>query len=463
MTQTFTPRDYQRAIWQFIADHERCNVWAGMGTGKSVSTLTALDGLSMTADPFPALILAPLRVASSTWPGEVKKWSHLQGLRLKAATGSEAERSHLVHARGMDIVSINYDKLPWLVDFLGPLWPFRTVIADEATRLKSFRLKQGGVRAQALGKVAHKRVRRWVNLTGTPAPNGLRDLWGQQWFVDEGQRLGRTFSAFENRWFATKRRPGQKFGGEVVPQAHAQEQIEAALADCTITIRAQDYLDLPPLVENTIEVELPPSARRHYRELEREMFTTLAGGHEVEAFNAAALTMKCLQAANGALYIDDQGTWKELHDAKIEALKSVVEEAAGTPVLVAYHFKSDLARLQRAFPHGRALDADPRTVANWNAGRVPVLFAHPASAGHGLNLQDGGNILVFFGLWWNLEEHEQVIERIGPTRQAQSGYNRPVYVHRIVATGTVDELVLARLKTKASVQSLLLEAMKGQR
>jgi SNF2 family DNA or RNA helicase len=173
--------------------------------------------------------------------------------------------------------------------------------------------------------------------------------------------------------------------------------------------------------------------------------------------------MKCLQAANGALYIDDQGTWKELHDAKIEALKSVVEEAAGAPVLVAYHFKSDLARLQRAFPQARRLDSDPRTIADWNAGRTPVLLAHPASAGHGLNLQDGGNIIVFFGLWWNLEEHEQIIERIGPTRQAQSGYNRPVYVHRIVAQGTVDTLVLARLKTKASVQSLLLEAMKGQR
>jgi SNF2 family DNA or RNA helicase len=193
------------------------------------------------------------------------------------------------------------------------------------------------------------------------------------------------------------------------------------------------------------------------------MFTTLAGGHEVEAFNAAAKTMKCLQAANGALYIDDQGTWKDLHDAKIEALKSVVEEAAGAPVLVAYHFKSDLARLQRAFPQGRALGTDPAVVGDWNAGRIPVLFAHPASAGHGLNLQDGGNIIVFFGLWWNLEEHSQIIERIGPTRQAQSGYNRPVFVHRIVSRGTIDELVLQRLATKASVQDILLNAMKGNR
>lgn len=463
MRQIFKPRDYQQAIIQFIADHERCNVWSGMGTGKSVSILTALQGLALVDDPFPALVLAPLRVATSTWPGEVEKWAHLEGLRIRSATGSEAERSHLVHAKNTDVVTINYDKLPWLVDHLGPLWPFRTVIADEATRLKSFRLKQGGVRAQALGKVAHKRVRRWVNLTGTPAPNGLRDLWGQQWFIDEGQRLGRTFGAFENRWFATKRRPGQAFGGEVVPQAHAQEQIEQALADCTITVRAQDYLDLPPLIENVIEVDLPPGARRHYRELEREMFTVLAGGHEVEAFNAAAKTMKCLQAANGALYTDDQGAWKELHDEKLRALESVLEEAGGMPVLVAYHFKSDLARLQHRFPQGRVLDKDPRTIADWNAGKIPVLFAHPASAGHGLNLQDGGNIIVFFGLWWNLEEHEQIIERIGPTRQAQSGYNRPVFVHRIVARGTVDELVLQRLQTKASVQQILLAAMKGQR
>jgi SNF2 family DNA or RNA helicase len=228
-------------------------------------------------------------------------------------------------------------------------------------------------------------------------------------------------------------------------------------------VRAGDYLDLPPLIENTIKVDLPATARRHYRELEREMFTVLAGGDQIEAVNAAARTMKCLQAANGALYTDDKGTWKELHDAKLDALASVVEEAAGTPVLVAYQFKSDLARLQRAFPQGRALDADPRTIEAWNLGRLPLLFVHPQSAGHGLNLQDGGNILAFFGLWWDLETHEQVIERIGPARQAQAGYNRPVYVHRIVARDTVDELVLLRLKTKASVQSILLDAMKGRR
>lgn len=459
----FRPRDYQSAIVQFIAEHERCNVWAGMGTGKSVSTLTALQGLALVDDPFPALILAPLRVASSTWPGEVEKWAHLNGLKMTRCIGDAYERETALMTPA-DIMCVNYDNAEWLVDRMHAtgLYP-RTVIADESTRLKSFRIKQGGKRAQALGKVAHKHVKRWVNLTGTPAPNGVLDLWGQQWFVDSGQRLGRSYSAFQDRWFKIKRAPGQQYGGEISLLPGAQDEIEGRLADCTITVRASDFLDLPPLIENVIEVGLPASAARHYRELEREMFTVLAGGDEVEAFNAAAKTMKCLQAANGALYLDDGVTYKEIHDAKIEALRSVVEEAAGAPVLVAYHFKSDLARLARAFPQGRALGTDPRTIGDWNAGRLPLLFAHPASAGHGLNLQDGGNIIVFFGLWWDLEQHEQFIERIGPTRQAQSGYNRPVFVHRIVARRTVDELVLARLKTKASVQSLLLEAMKGQR
>lgn len=456
----FKARDYQRSIIDFIGQRDRCNIWAGMGTGKSVSALTALDLLTLADDPYPALVLAPLRVAASTWPGEVSKWKHLHGMGLQSWAGTRQFPRHVT----ADIVTVNYDNVAALVDHFGDRWPFKTVIADESTRLKSYRARQGGVRAQALGKVAHKHVRRWINLTGTPCPNGLRDLWGQAWFIDAGQRLGRTFSAFENRWFRSVQVGNSRFATQLVPFDHSQAEIEGRLADCTITVRASDFMDLPPLIENTIAVDLPPIARRHYRDLEREMFTILASGDEVEAVSAAAKTIKCLQAANGALYVGEGSTdWKELHDAKIEALKSVVEEAAGAPVLVAYHFKSDLARMQRALPQGRALDADPRTLEAWNRGDIPVLFAHPASAGHGLSLQDGGNIIVFFGLWWNLEEHEQIIERIGPTRQAQSGYNRPVFVHRIVARGTVDELVLARLQTKASVQSLLLDAMKGQR
>jgi len=456
---SFAPRDYQRAIIRHILNHERCNVWASMGSGKSVSTLTALTGLAMVDDPFPALVLAPLRVASTTWPDEVKKWAHLSGLRIAAWTGTRQFPRGAVP----DIVTVNYDNVAELVEHFGDRWPFKTVIADEATRLKGFRVKQGGKRAQALGRVAHKHVRRWVSLTGTPASNGLLDLWGQQWFIDAGQRLGRSYSSFQDRWFMVKRKPGQQFGGTVLPLPGAEAEIHRLLAECTITVRAQDFLDLPPLVENVIRVELPEKARRQYRELEREMFLALDHGKNVEAFNAASLTIKCLQLANGALYTDEGTDWQEIHDAKIDALRSVVEEANGMPVLVAYHFKSDLARLQKAFPQGRWLDADPRTIREWNAGRIPLLFAHPASAGHGISLQDGGNIIAFFGLWWDLETHSQVIERIGPTRQAQSGHNRSVFVHHIVASGTIDETVLARLKTKASVQDLLLEAMKERR
>lgn len=458
-------RDYQSAIVDFIIEHPRCNVWAGMGVGKTVSVLTALDFYhNVWGEDRPTLVLAPKRVAASTWPAEVRKWPHLRGLDVAVAVGDPATRA-LALKRDAPIVAMNYDNIPWLMDHLkGKPWPFGRVVPDEATRLKSFRLggTAKGIRARQLGAIAHKQVDYWTNLTGTPAPNGLVDAWGQQWFIDAGARLGRSYTSFEERWFAWKRRGGDQFAKDMILLEGAETQIHTLLRDCTITIEARDFLDLPPLIENVVEVELPAAARKHYRELEKELFTRLADGSEVEAFNAASLSMKCLQAANGALYTDDQGNWTEIHDAKLDALDSIVEEAAGMPVLVAYHFKSDLARLQRAFPQGRVLDDKPATIEQWNAGRVPLLFAHPASAGHGLNLQEGGNIIAFFGSWWNLEEHEQIIERIGPTRQAQSGLNRPTYVHRIVARDTVDEAVLLRLKSKASVQSALLQAMKAK-
>ena len=233
------------------------------------------------------------------------------------------------------------------------------------------------------------------------------------------------------------------------------------MRDLCLSLDARDYFDISEPIVNVIRVELPTKARRLYKDMEREMFLALECGTEVEAFNAASKTIKCLQLANGAIYTDDTcSAFAEIHDAKLQALEDVIEEAAGMPVLVAYHFKSDLARLQRAFPKGRALDKDPQTIRDWNAGKIPVLFAHPASAGHGLNLQDGGNILAFFGHWWGLEQFQQIIERIGPTRQAQAGHDRPVFIHHIVAADTVDEIVMARRETKREIQDLLLEAMK---
>lgn len=451
----FTPHGYQHQIIDAIVETPRCAIWADMGMGKTVSTLTALDVLSLTDDDvFPALVLAPLRVARTTWPDEVGKWQHLQGLTVMPIVGSEAER---ILAMGQDaqVYTTNYEQLPWLVERWGEEWPYKTVIADEATKLKGFRLRQGTERAKALGRVAHTKVKRFIALTGTPSPNGLQDLWGQTWFVDRGQRLGRTFDAFKQRWFAS-----HPSGFGIVALPHAQHEIQAALGDVCTTVAARDWFDLrEPIVVN-IEVDLPIKARKHYHEMEREMFTQLETAG-VEALNAAAKTVKCLQIANGAAYTGTgNAEWEDLHDAKLEALASVIEEAAGAPVLVAYHFKSDLARLQHTFRHGRVLDANPKTLHDWNAGRIPLLFAHPASAGHGLNLQDGGHRLVYFSHWWNLEERLQILERLGPTRQKQAGHDRPVYVYNIIARDTVDELVIERVRTKREVQDILLAAMK---
>jgi SNF2 family DNA or RNA helicase len=274
------------------------------------------------------------------------------------------------------------------------------------------------------------------------------------WFIDRGERLGRTYSAFEARWFSK----GWD-GFSVAPLPTAQKEIESRLKDVCLTVTG---LPVDEPIVNNIYVELPSDARETYDEMEKEMFMEIEE-FGVEALNAAAKTMKLLQLANGAAYIDDKQNWRKVHDEKIEALCSVIEEAAGAPVLVAYHFKSDLARLLAAFPKARTLDADPATIREWNEGRIPLLFAHPASAGHGLNLARGGNILAFFSLNWSLENYMQIIERIGPMRQKQEGLDRPVFVHHILARDTVDDMVLERLASKRDVQDILLEAMKRRK
>ncbi|AWD03984.1 DEAD/DEAH box helicase [Klebsiella aerogenes] len=460
MTKAFKPRPYQDLIINHEIDIERCNIWAGMGMGmgmgKTVATLTALEDLFMCgAETQPALVLAPLRVAASTWPDEAVKWGHLRNIEVQPIVGTAKARAAALANCNASVFTINYDNLVWLAEELGGHWPFATIISDESTRLKSFRLRGGGRRAAALGKVAHKHVGRWMNLTGTPAPNGLVDLWGQAWFVDQGQRLGRTYGAFTSRWFNSIQFPGTK----LEPFAHSQDEIQRALADVTISLDAADWFDIKEPIHNVIRVDMPPKARQQYREMEKEMFLEL-NGEGIEAPNAAAKTVKCLQIASGAVYTDDSGNWSELHDAKLQALDSILAEAAGAPVLVAYHWKHDLERLLKAFPRSRHLDQDPQTLRDWNAGKTPVLFAHPASTGHGLNMQDGGNILVFFSHWWALEHYQQIIERIGPTRQIQAGHNRPVFIHHLIAAGTMDEMVMERRNSKRTVQDILLDAMK---
>lgn len=466
----FTPRDYQQAAVAHLLRHPKAGLAAGMGTGKSAVTLTTINRLRLVEDVCPVLILAPKRVCITTWPDEVAKWDDFRHLKISVVVGTEEER-YAALTPGAHLYVMNYENVPWLLKQQATAWPYRMVVADESTKLKAhdavwFKGKPGYKEVMPDGRMvrvppkpglAHmaRITPRWINLSGTPAPNGLQDLWSQTYLLDQGERLGHNITAFRDRWFRRDRT-----GFKYEPLPHAEPEIHAALKDLWLTIKAEDYLDLPPLVENVVRAPLPEPVMRAYRQMQKTFLMHLRDG-TVEAANAAVLSGKLLQAANGAMYHDDQ-TWEEIHAAKIQALEDVIEEAAGAPVLVAYQFKSDLARLQAHFKTARVLDANPQTLLDWNAGRIPVLLAHPASAGHGLNLQDGGCILAFFGLTWNLEHHDQIIERIGPTRQVQAGHPRTVFVHYIVAPGTVDELVMKRIKTKKSVQDIFLEAMKEQ-
>lgn len=454
----FTPRPYQKIMIDHIIKHKRCGLWAGMGMGKTSSVLSALLKINLFEDVFPALVVAPLQVAQSVWPQEAAKWDEFKHLRIQPLVGDEFER-HEALGKPADIYTTNYEQIPWLVQLFGKKWPFKTIIADESTRLKSFRSRQGGKRANEFYKVAWPYCERFINLTGTPAPNGLQDLYGQTMFLDQGERLGRTFTSFEQRWFQ------RSFDGfSIKPLPHAQGEIQGKLADICISIQAKDWFDLKAPIVNILTIELPPKARKIYNEMEKLLFTTIEN-EGFEAFNTAACRVKCMQIAQGALYSNETGTeWKEIHDEKIKALESIIAEAAGMSVLVAYHFRSDLQRLMRAFPAGRHLDKNPQTIKDWNDGNIPILFAHPASAGHGLSLQQGGNILVYFAHSDNLENHQQILERIGPVRQLQSGYDRPVFVHHIVAKNSVEEYaVLPNLQGKGELQDLLMEAMKARR
>ena len=469
MRREFTARPYQTIGARWIAEHERCALWAGMGMGKTITSLNVLDALyNLAGETGPTLILAPLRVARDTWPAEAGKWDHLHGLDVVPITGSAAERRDALRRPGL-VYSINYENLPWLVETLGERWPYRNVIADESTKLKSFRAggykkdgtakrsAHGSVRAQALARFAHTRVRRWVNLTGTPASNGLADLWGQTWFLDAGERLGRTYGAFQERFFRPVRNAEGYF--DWLPAEHTQPLIQRQLADICLTLDPADWFDVEAPIINRVNVTLPAAARAKYREMEREMFTQIEGA-DIEAVSAAAKTTKCLMMASGTAYTGEGKQWVPLHDEKLAALESVVNEANGMPVLVAYQWVPDRERILAAFPKAADL-ATKEGMARFRAGRAPIGVAHPQSLGHGIDgLQDVTNIIAFYSAWWSLEHHDQIIERIGPVRQMQSGHRRPVFIHYITAERTLDELVLERYAGKREVQDLLLDYMR---
>lgn len=448
----FIPRAWQKPMIAFMLNNKRCNVWADMGSGKSAATLTVLQILQMAGSSFfPALVLAPKRVARDVWPTEVHEWDHLANLRLVPIIGDAEARRWALHKEA-DVYTINYENIPWLVEHYGDKWPFKTVIADESTRLKNFRLRQGGSRAAALATVARK-TGRWINLTGTPAPNGLKDLWGQAWFLDYGERLGKTWTAFKERWFDSS-----QYSMEISPKQCAQEQIQKALADITLTIQMKDWVSLKEPISHPVWVEMPPAQMKEYKKLERDLFVALENEIELTALSAAALSTKCLQFAAGAVY-HDGSTWTTVHDSKLDALEDIVEETAGANLLVVYWWRHDVARIQAKFKQARLLKST-QDFADWNAGLVPIGLVNPKSVGHGLNLQHGGNHVVIFSDWWDLELRLQVIERIGPVRQMQSGYDRPVFVHQILTRGTLDEDVLLRHEGKMETQTLLLNAMK---
>ena len=470
----FTPRAPQVPIIDFGLSRRRGNIFASMGTGKTGSTFYIYDALRMLGEVNRCLVIAPKRVAASTWPKERDKFDESFGhLKIAAAIGTPEQRKRAVMSKP-DILTINYDNIEWLIEGYGDNWPFDMVVADESTRLKGLRIAQltsklgneftrgqGSVRAKALSTVAHKRVRHWYNLTGSPAPNGLADLWGQMFFIDAGKRLGTSFTSFKDRWFRTI--PTADGYSAIEPLKHADPEIKALIRDCCVTIDFADYFPIDKPIEQTILVPLPPKAREVYERMEKELFAEIAAGVPIQAFNSGGKLQKCMQIGNGAVY-DAERNWHALHDAKLDALESVIAEASGAPIIVRYTHIPDMERILQRFKRARKLDNNPRTETEWNEGRIPILLTHAASAGHGLNLQDGGNILVDYCTDFNLEHDEQIIERIGPTRQFQSNHPRPVYRYRIVAEDTIEEhSALPCIRSKTSVQDSLKNAMKIRR
>jgi hypothetical protein len=459
-------RPIQQPMVAWAREHKRCQIWAGMGSGKtsSVEYLIALHKLLGTiGSDEPWLVLGPMRVSRDTWPEDLARWEQFEDLRILPLTGTPNERRDKLKSRA-DIYTLSYELAPWLVEHYMEKWPFRHIIADESDRLKSFREKKGGVglthrksgkvgkRAHSLGMIAHNLTEHWINLTGTPCTNGLKDLWGPQWYIDRGAALGRTYSAYLQRWFRTN-----PYSRAIEPMPFSEPQIHAALRDTCITIDPHDYYDLKKPILTRVNVKLPKEARRIYRQLEKELFVDLAEHGEVEVFNQAALTNKCLQLANGAVYTE-YPKWAPIHDEKLEALRSIVSESGASPLLVAYSFKSDVARIKKAFPDAVELST-PQGMAAFRSGGSGMGLAHPKSMGHGIDgLQTVCNKLVRYGHIWNAGETWQMMERIGPMRQMQLGLT-DVWVYEIVAENTLDEDVIDSHTLKGGVMGALLRAM----
>ena len=420
-------------------------IWAWV-EGKTVITLTAIKELIYERfEVCRVLVIAPLRVGRDTWPAEIAKWDHLDGLTYAVAIGTPAERLSALRAKA-DIYIINRENVQWLVEESGIPFDFDMVVIDELSSFKNHQAK----RFRSLMSV-RSRVSRIVGLTGTPSSNGLMDLFAEFKILDFGARLGRYISRYRDRYFLPDKRNAQVvFTYKLRPGA--EEQIYNAISDITISMKAGDYLDLPACIHNEVKVRLSDREQGLYEEFRKQMVLSL-GDEEIDAMNAAALTNKLLQMANGAIY--DAGHYEHhIHDRKLDALEDLIEAANGKPVLVCYWFRHDLARIRKRFDV-RELKTS-QDITDWNGGKIPVAVIHPASAGHGLNLQYGGCTLIWFGLTWSLELYQQTNARLW-----RQGQKEPVVIHHILTEGTMDEQVMAALNRKDETQAALIDAVKA--
>ena len=450
--KTFTPYPHQEAGIDWIIANDACALFWGMGTGKTVTTLTAVDLLLYDyMEEGPWLVIAPKRVAEDTWSKEAAKWAHLQHLKVVKIMGDVKKRkaalATLYNGNRADVYVINRENVVWLVEFFGQHWPFRCVVLDELSSFKSAQAK----RWKALRRV-RGRIRRIIGLTGTPRPNGLEDLWPEIYLLDQGARLGRTLGAFRQKYLTP-----EKMNGHIVysytPREGAEAEVYDSLGDICMSIRKEDVLTLPGQIYEDIELTPPPALLKQYKQFERDaVLEVLDDGGEIMAGTAAALTNKLLQFANGAIY-DMDGQVHELHTIKLDALEELIEEAGGDPVLVMYAYKHDADRIRERIPC-RSLDTS-EDIDDWNAGKIPVALAHPASVGHGLNLQQGGHITIWYGMTWSLELYQQANERLNRPGQTQI-----CRVYHLILKGTHDARVLQALTNKDKGQAAAIEALR---
>ena len=448
----YNPHDYQAYAVDYIETHPIATVFLDMGLGKTSITLTAINNLLFDSfEVHKVLVIAPLRVARDTWTAEVDKWDHLQNLICSVAVGTEAERKAAL-MRPADIYIINRENVQWLVEESGIPFTFDMIVIDELSSFKNHNTK----RFRSLLKVRPK-VSRIVGLTGTPASNGLMDLWAEFRILDLGQRLGRFITKYRTDYFTPDKRNGQ-IVYSYKPLPYAEDAIYKQISDITISMKATDHLQMPELISSEYTVQLSDEEKRHYEGLKQELVLTIGEG-EITAANAASLSGKLSQMANGAIY-DDAGNTHYIHDRKLDALEDIIEAANGKPVLVAYWFKHDFeriaGRLKKLHIPFSKLD-DSQSLRRWNNGEIPVALIHPASAGHGLNLQSGGSTLVWFGLTWSLELYQQTVARLW--RQGQAA--KTVVVQHIVTKGTIDHRIMKALSQKEHTQTALIDAVKA--